>query len=249
MTLAPTERPSLAVAGPFAAALAGEAGNLVTDAARMLASLAGRRDAVAIALDKRLPVAAGLGGGSADAAATLRGLCRLWGIDPASLPGLAALALRLGADVPACLAARPLRVSGIGEQLVPAPALPACPVVLVNPGRRLATPAVFRARNGPFSPPGAAPAATIDAGSPAALARALAASRNDLTDAAIALEPAVGRVLDALGAAPGCLLARMAGSGATCFGLFADDAAAAAAVARLAGDHPSWWCVATRLRG
>lgn len=204
----------------------------------------GRLPSVAITLEKTLPVAAGLGGGSADAAATLRGLCRLWGATPARVPGLPALALRLGADVPACIASRPVRVSGIGEGLAPAPALPPAAVVLVNPGTPLSTPAVFRARTGPYSAPGAGPIAARDA---AGLAAALATRRNDLTEAAVRLEPAVAEALGAIEASPGCLLARLAGSGATCFGLFGDDAAADRAAAAIARAHPSWWSVSTRL--
>ncbi|MBP0465213.1 4-(cytidine 5'-diphospho)-2-C-methyl-D-erythritol kinase [Roseomonas sp. PWR1] len=223
-----------AVAGPEAGALAAEGDNLVLRAARALAQAAGVSAPVGLALDKHLPVASGIGGGSADAAAALRLLNRLWGLGWPE-ERLAALALPLGADVPACVASRPCRMGGIGEALAPAPRLPAFGLVLVNPRVALATPAVFRARDGDFSAPAALPAGWADA---AALARDLGALRNDLEAPAIGLCPPVAEVLDALRALPGCLLARMSGSGATCFGLFAQAAGAAEAAGRLPA---AWW--------
>ncbi len=236
--VAPSEELSLHVTGPFAAALAGEADNLVLRAARLLAEAAGVRPGGRLTLEKHLPVASGIGGGSADAAAALRLLARHWGLD-AALP--ATLAVRLGADVPACLGGRPSRVGGIGEVLSPAPALPPFGLVLVNPGVAVATPSVFRARRGGVSAPASLPAGWADA---AALAAGLAPLGNDLQDAAIALCPPIADVLARLERWPGCLLARMSGSGATCFGLFADAAAARAAAAGLAApgrSHSGWW--------
>jgi 4-diphosphocytidyl-2-C-methyl-D-erythritol kinase len=233
---------TLTVGGPFATGLAAETDNLVLRAARMLATAAGLPARARLALEKHLPVASGIGGGSADAAATLRLLCRLWGIapDPATLD---LLALRLGADVPVCLRCRPARMGGVGEILQPAPALPQCAVLLVNPGIAVATAAVFRARSGPFSAPARLLAGWTDA---AAMAADLAALANDLEASARDLCPAISDVLAAIAAQPGCLLARMSGSGATCFGLFADPAAAehAAAVTARAG----WWVWAGALR-
>lgn len=229
---------TLAVDGPEGEALAAEPDNLVLRAARALAEAAGLappRGGAALRLTKRLPVASGIGGGSADAAAALRVLNRLWGLgfDAARL---AAIGAGLGADVPVCVASRPARMGGIGEVLSPAPALPECGLLLVNPRVALPTPAVFRARGGPFSAPAALPPrGWADA---AALAHDLRALRNDLETAAIALCPPVAAVLEALSAAPGCLLARMSGSGATCFGLFADAAAAGRAAATLPA---AWW--------
>ena len=153
VTVRPAESLSLTIDGPFAASLAAEpaSDNLVTRAARLLAESAGRPDpAVAITLTKRLPVASGIGGGSADAAATLRALARLWGLG-AGHPSLGRLAARLGADVPVCLTGRPAYFGGIGDIVDPAPSLPSCAVVLVNPGIPLSTPAVFKVRSGPFS--------------------------------------------------------------------------------------------------
>jgi 4-diphosphocytidyl-2-C-methyl-D-erythritol kinase len=247
---APAAALSLAVAGPEAPALAGLGeDNLVLRAARLLAAAAPGGSPAAAApgaflrLDKLLPAAAGLGGGSSDAAAVLRVLCRLWR-RPFDAAALTALALGLGADVPACLAARPVWVGGIGERLEPAAGLPPAGVVLSNPRRKLATAEVFRLRRGPFSPPGRFAPMPQDA---AALAAVLGERRNDLTEAATALVPEVAHVLDRLGRLPGALLARMSGSGASCFALFADRAAALAAGAALAAAEPGWWSAAGAL--
>lgn len=240
--------PSLDVRGPMAGALAAEpmAANLVVRAARALAGALGRRCDVALLLDKHLPVASGIGGGSADAAACLRGLAASWGVDGDD-PRLRAVAAGLGADVPVCLSGRPSFFGGIGDALDPAPRLPAVDAVLVNPGVPLPTPAVFKAHAGPYSSPARFTEVPDDA---PALARLLAAGRgNDLTDAAVALAPVVGDVLGALGATDGCLLARLSGSGATCFGLYADRRGAQGAAAALAAAHPAWWVRATRLLG
>ncbi len=234
---------ALDVTGPFAAALAGEPDNLVLRAARALATEAGVSHGAHIVLDKRLPVASGVGGGSADAAATLRLLCRLWGIAPAP-EVLGRLATGLGADVPVCLAGQTVRMGGIGERLEPAPVLPACGILLVNPGVPVATAEVFRARRGAWSLPAALPAAWRGV---EVMAADLGRLRNDLEPAAMALCPAIGDVLAALRATPGCRLARMSGSGATCFGLYADAGAAGRALDQLR--RPGWWCWAGSLRG
>ena len=231
----PAEVLSLALAGPFGGALQAEPDNLVLRAARGLAELTGVRTGARLTLVKTLPVASGIGGGSADAAAALRLLGRLWGVAPAA-EALRALALRLGADVPVCLTGRPARMGGVGDVLSPAPDLPACGLVLVNPGVAVSTPDVFRARSGRFSAPAALPSGWLDA---VAMARDLAALGNDLEPPAVTLCPVIGTVLAALRAAPGCLLARMSGSGATCFGLFADAVAAAAAAEGVR--RPGWW--------
>ena len=224
---------SLTVTGPFGAALAGEADNLVLRAAGALAARLPEARGARLELEKQLPVASGIGGGSADAAVALRLLAELWDIT-ADLP---ALALPLGADVPVCLASRPARMGGIGEILTQAPVLPACGIVLVNPGVAVATPAVFRARTGAFSAPARLPSAWDDA---AAMAADLARLGNDLEAPAIGLCPVIADVLAALRAMPGCLVARMSGSGATCFALVADAASARVAARTLA--RPGWWC-------
>jgi 4-diphosphocytidyl-2-C-methyl-D-erythritol kinase len=242
VSAAPSPRLSLAIEGPFAADLAGDpAGNLVWRAAVRLAERLGRPPQAALTLVKNLPVASGIGGGSSDAAATLRALGELWG-EPLDETSLRELAVTLGADVPACLGARPVWLGGVGERLDPAPALPRLPLVLVNPGVALPTAAVFRARRGGF----AAPAARdLPTGDRAAFVAWLARQRNDLTEAASGLVPEIAEALAILAAAPGTLLARMSGSGATCFALFAD--AAAANTAAEAVRRPGWWVAAGRL--
>ena len=243
ITVEPAPALSLAVEGPFAADVPTGPGNLVLEAAAGLARVYGVSTGAAIRLDKRLPVASGIGGGSADAAATLRALARLWEV-PLETPAVAALALELGADVPVCLKGGTIFVSGIGENLVGAPALPEAWLVLANPGVGLSTPAVFAARAGEFSAPARFTRAATDAGD---LASLLAERGNDLAAAARALTPAVGATLAALEAEDGVLLARMSGSGATCFALYAEEAAAAAAAARLGAAHPTWWVAAAPL--
>lgn len=236
LRFAPAETLSLTVAGPFAASLNAEPDNLVLRAARKLAEGCDVRPAGALTLDKHIPVASGIGGGSADAAAALRLLCRAWGVTPRTA-ALERIAAGLGADVPVCLRNQPLRMRGVGEILTPAPKLPDCGMVLVNPGIPLATAAVFRARAAAFSAEAILPERWETAGAMAAALRGMA---NDLEAPAIGLVPEIRGVLSAISATPGCLLARMSGSGATCFGLFADAAAAEAAAAVLA--RPGWWC-------
>lgn len=241
----PAPEISLSVEGPFAPALADAPENLVLKAARALAAAAKISDGAAIELKKRLPVAGGIGGGSADAAAALRALAVLWKIDLGA-PELAGLAMGLGADVPVCLAGRAAYMSGAGERLDPAPPLPPAALVLANPMRPLATKAVFDAYDGRFSSADRFERTPADAGE---LAELLATRRNDLTDPACRCLPEIGTVLGALGAAPGALLARISGSGATCFALFAGDAEAEHAAADIASAHPGWWVRAGRLAG
>lgn len=249
LTFTPAEALDLRLAGPFAASLANsadQADNLVLRAARRLGEAAGRAPLVEITLEKNLPVASGIGGGSADAAATLRGLARFFGLEwPAQ--ALIELGLELGADVPVCVYGRPARLRGIGERLDPVRGLPDLPLVLVNPGVPVATAAVFRALDLPteaFRRP-VLPAHP----SLGRFAVWLALSRNELEPAALGLAPEIARVLARLRAIEDCLLARMSGSGATCFGLFADPAKAAEAAARISADEPGWWCRASSAAG
>lgn len=233
VTVAPADALSLSVEGPEAAGLQAEADNLVLRAARAT-GVAGAD----LLLHKALPVASGIGGGSADAAATLRALARLSGRTPA-----AAELTALGADVPVCLSGRPVRMQGIGEVLTPLPKLPPLSCVLVNPRVALATPRVFatleRRENAPLP---TLPVGWDDAG---ALCHWLAsATRNDLAPPARALAPVIAEVEAALAALPGCLLARMSGSGATCFGLFARPDAAQAAARTIRQARPGWWVAA-----
>ena len=246
LSVRPAEALTLEIDGPEGAALAeGRDDNLVLRAARLLARRVGMAaPGAAFRLVKNLPVAAGIGGGSSDAAATLRALCGLWrpAIDKAGLAGLAA---QLGADVPVCFYGRPARVGGIGEAIEPVGDLPPCGIVLANPRRPLPTVAVFAARQGLFGPP--APRLCEMPRDAAGLAAFLARCRNDLTGAAIGLAPEIATVLEALERLPGALVARMSGSGATCFALFPDRAAAVRAAAALAATRPRWWCAAGAL--
>ena len=233
---------SLRVEGPKAGALAQERDNLVLTAAERLRREFDVTAGAALVLHKTLPVAAGLGGGSADAAAALRLLGRLWSLMPCP-DRLHRLGLELGADVPVCLRGEPMRMQGIGDVLQPLASFPALPVVLANPGVPLATPAVFR-HTSARSPAARWPGPGFS--DPGALIVFLAGCRNDLQDAAMQLAPEVAGVVAALAREDGCLLARMSGSGASCFGLFADDAAARQAEAGLRAAHPAWWVAAGR---
>ena len=242
---------SLVVEGPFAAAIDGAADdNLVLRAARALAAVVqaqgGALPGARIRLVKNLPVAAGIGGGSADAAAVLLALVELWAV-AISEADLRTLALGLGADVPACLAGAPVAVSGIGEVLHPAVDLPPVHAVLANPNVPLATAPVFKAfaaAGSRFSAPAPLHVPPADA---AALAAAMALRGNDLEGPARTIVPEVGQVLAALAALPGALLARMSGSGATCFALFASADQARAAADLLQVAQPGWWVQAAPL--
>lgn len=227
---------TLSVTGPFAAGLGDEGDNLVLRAARSLASQAGVKPCGRIVLAKNLPVASGLGGGSADAAATLRLLSRVWAVDVGA-EALDTIASSLGADVPVCLLCQPSVMFDIGVQVAPAPLLPALGLVLINPGLAVSTPAVFRARVGPFSV--AVPLPTDGWANVDELIGTLAAAGNDLEPPALALEPSIAPVLAALAGTPECRLARMSGSGATCFGVFATPEAARDAANSLS--RPGWW--------
>ena len=243
LEIAPARRFSLTVTGPFAPALGG-GGNLAARAASALAETLGRPADLSITLDKRIPVAAGLGGGSADAAAVLRGLAVLWGLGGDRTGALRRIALRLGADVPVCLDSRAAYVAGIGDEPGAPPRLPECAVLLVNPGVTVPTGPVFAARRGAFS---TADRFHENPPSAAGLAALLRRRRNDLERPACGQVPEIARVLARLRAERACLLARMSGSGGTCFGLFDDEAAAAAAARAIAGEHPAWWLCPTRL--
>ncbi len=244
--VAPAARLTVHALGRFAADVpAGDAAgdNLVVRAARLLADAVGRAPDVAIELEKSLPVAAGLGGGSADAAATLRALADLWKIEEDG-SRLSELAVQLGADVPVCLACRTSRMRGIGDEIAPAPSVAGLPVLLVNPGVPVATPEVFRELAGRVSEP-------ADQGDPpqgpAALAGWLAGHGNDLQAPAIRLAPVIGDVLAAIEAEAGCLLSRMSGSGATCFGLFETAERCTIAATRIRTARLDWWAESGRL--
>ena len=242
LTFAPADgrTTTLTVTGPFAQGVPCDGSNLVLRAAAMM-----QGPPLAITLDKRLPPASGVGGGSADAAATLRALAAM-GYRPGDADFAASL-LALGADLPVCHRGLACRMSGIGEHLGAAPVLPPAWLVLANPGCPVPTRDVFAALQGRFGPDmgNTLPDRFADA---ADLARWLQGQRNDLEAAAIAVVPPVQRTLQALRASPGCLLARMSGSGATCFGLFATPADASTSAALLARAEPGWWVAKAPLR-
>jgi 4-diphosphocytidyl-2-C-methyl-D-erythritol kinase len=230
LSVAPGEGISLEITGPFGHRLSSGEDNLVIRAARALADRFGVEAGAAIILEKNLPVAAGLGGGSADAAAALRLLCRFWGVAAAE-GELHSIAAALGADVPACLASRTARGEGRGDLLGEwqGEALSGAPLLLVNPGAPLSTADVFRAWDGEDRGP----------------LGGLDGARNDLEPAAIGLVPEIAEVLDLLSDAR---LARMSGSGATCFGLYDSEGARDRAATRIGAARPGWWKLATRLR-
>lgn len=238
----PSPTDEFTLSGRFGETLAGDGGtNLVLKARDLLREAIGPLAfPVRIQLEKNLPVASGIGGGSADAAATLRGLMRLWGT---SLPeeALAALALKLGADVPMCLASRPLIARGIGEKIEPVPELPVLAMVLANPLKGVSTPEVFRrlaTKNNPTLRLAPSLRGTAD------WLAAIGAARNDLEPPAGEMVPEIA-VISAMLQAHGALLTRMSGSGATCFGIFATMAAAEDAAAALHDERSDWYFQAT----
>jgi 4-diphosphocytidyl-2-C-methyl-D-erythritol kinase len=236
---------ALDLAGPFAEGLGSDA-NLVMKAARAAMEIAPTIQPGRFALDKRLPVASGLGGGSSDAAAALRLLAEA---NPGCLsdPVLGDIADALGSDIRVCLHGGSAWMEGRGERVTPAHPLPEIHAVLANPGVAVSTAAVFGALErdrGAAAEPCAAPGAFRDA---AALAEWLGANPNDLEPPAKALAPAIASCIAALAAQPRGLIARMSGSGATCFALFGAAEDALAAAARLRASHSGWWIEAARL--
>lgn len=233
---------SLDVVGPFAKGLESEADNLVLRAARSLRDLTGVTTGAHLTLEKNLPVASGIGGGSADAAAALRALMRLWNVEPDET-SLVALATSLGADVPVCLSSSSALMWGIGEKIARL-RLPQAWFVLVNPRFALRTSAVFRElaapplKDEPAAPP--LPAFTSLDG----LVRWAVEEGNDLEAPAIAIASRIGEVRKAIAGTADCLLARMSGSGATCFGLYPSEEAALEAEHALGAAHPDWWVAA-----
>ncbi|MCA8902350.1 MAG: 4-(cytidine 5'-diphospho)-2-C-methyl-D-erythritol kinase [Hyphomonas sp.] len=241
----PAEDLSLSLTGPASAGLETNGTNLVLRAAAALRDISGTVAGAACTLDKILPVASGIGGGSADAGAALRALTALWRLDPAFARQVAPA---LGGDVPVALHNHPALMQGEGEIVIPVTGLPPLPAVLANPGMACPTGPVFRAFD---EAGGGAAFQTID-DVPAFLGTAdligwLGTQRNDLEAPAVHLVPAIAGLLDALKALPGARLARMSGSGATCFALFETMADADAAAAALRAAHPDWWVRATAL--
>ncbi|MCC9620709.1 4-(cytidine 5'-diphospho)-2-C-methyl-D-erythritol kinase [Thalassospira sp. MA62] len=239
---------TLTITGPMSDRLSHENtdDNLVMRAATLLKGYAPSKGAD-MTLEKHLPVASGIGGGSADAAAALRLLSNMWQLDLDDQK-LGEIALSLGADVPVCLASESCLMSGIGETLTPIDDLPEMPLVLINPGKTVSTPEIFKAREeGAFTEPGLWDThATFQSG--ASLAAALGECRNDLTLPATGILPEIWDVLNALAREEGCLLARMSGSGATCFAIYDTRAQAEQAAATIRAEHSDWWITPTKTR-
>lgn len=242
----PAAKDSLTIGGPFGRGLGSGDTNLV---ARAVAAFRARWPAavstgLALHLTKNLPVAAGIGGGSADAAAALRLMASL-SSQPIALTDLADMAARLGADVPACLVSAPLVARGVGEVLAPLPQFPACHIVLVNPMIPLATADVFRRLRAHDNYP--LPELPSPLTRPAQLGIWLAETRNDLQPPAIKLVPVIGDIIEQLGETSGCILARMSGSGATVFGLFGSSGQAHQAAQVMRAANPDHWVAAASL--
>jgi 4-diphosphocytidyl-2-C-methyl-D-erythritol kinase len=237
-----SELPHFHVSGEFATAVGTDQQNLVLRAADLIRRDSGIERPLSLCLEKYIPVAAGLGGGSADAAAVLLALNDYWGLNW-PLGTLARLARELGADVPACLSHAPVIARGIGDELSPAPALPEHALLLVNPRVPTPTPAVFKAfaTANPTITPRTLPPLPARWDTLSALVSDVSRRGNDLLPAALAVSPAIGPVLAALQRLPGAACAGLSGSGATCFALFASDDAATEAGAAIAHDHPDWW--------
>lgn len=249
----PAQGLDLHLGGPFAPELSSTAAqdNLVLRAAHELAVWATAQSrtpgGAALRLEKNLPVASGIGGGSADAAATLKVLARLWDL-PSDAQILSVIAARLGADVPACLEPRTIMMEGTGALIAPLAPLPEVPLLLVNPGLPLATPSVYRAfRESRAIHPAPRPKPVGPWRDAEGLAADLALTANDLEAPATDLCPAIGEILVLL-RQHGALLARMSGSGATCFGLFKTDLGAQDAAAAIRAARPSWWVMPTSFR-
>lgn len=235
--VSPSDTFELTVQGPFAKDLS-STDNIVLKAARYLQKRHGIREAARIHLTKNIPISAGLGGGSSDAAAVILALEQLWNCP--ALPGADVLTQQLGADVPVCLRCQPTIMRGIGEDLSQAEDFPSCGVLLINPGRPVPTAEVFRAVRPPFSQPflriGPADWRTFED-----LTAFLNSTKNDLTAPAAALAPIVNDCLNVLSATVDCALGRMTGSGATCFGLFRTEQEARGAANAISKSYPAWW--------
>jgi 4-diphosphocytidyl-2-C-methyl-D-erythritol kinase len=235
---------SLTIEGPFSEGLANAHDNLITKAARLLATRTDRRAGARITLTKRIPLASGVGGGSADAAAALRGLVRLWNL-PASPGELHDIAVAIGSDVPVCLDSAPAWMAGRGERVHSLPPLPDMSMVLVNPKVEVSTAAVFRElkqRQGTGLSPPSVPFADLSG-----LIRYLKSTTNDLEPPAKEIAPVIGEVIKEIGRLPAVSIARMSGSGATCFGIVENAESARQCAQILRSRHPDWWVTATPL--
>jgi 4-diphosphocytidyl-2-C-methyl-D-erythritol kinase len=225
------------VAGRFAGDVCAPRDNLIYKAAQALGENYKIAPTGQILLEKNLPVASGMGGGSSDAATTLKGLAQLWGL-PEEFDRMQKIAGTLGADVPACLMRRPVWMEGVGEKMMRLPDMPDMHMVLVNPAVATPTPEVFRQFRAKFSPPIQFIGRRKTMGEWIA---DLKLYRNDLTEAAIAVSPEIKTALQSIAETQGCQIARLSGSGATCFGIYETPTAAHAAVNKLRQQHPEWW--------
>ncbi len=244
ITIQPADELSFDITGPYARAFSKMAHdtsraseNLVIRAIHGLSEMMGEKPNVKIKLHKNLPLSSGIGGGSSDAAATLWGLLELWEI-PSASPSLQGMMSRLGADVPVCFACQPKRIRGIGDVLDSVPHLPEIPIVLVNPLKQCATAEVFAFFSGAYKEPIPLPE---DLGTYNSLISFLKEHENDLHKAACQIVPEIDNISNTLSSQKGCGLARLSGSGATCFGLFEDEAHAKMAVQNIRQDNPDWW--------
>ncbi len=236
LTVADSDTLTFSASGPFSEKLGPEEDNLVLKAAKLLRSLSLDLPGAHISLIKNLPVASGIGGGSADAAAALMLLNRLWKLKKTP-EDLAETGLELGADVPVCLHGQPAIMRGVGEKLTPVTVPPDFHLILVNPGYPVSTPAVFKHLSPPFTPED--PLQSVPDDLPG-LVDWLGSKKNDLQAAAIEIVPAIKSVLEVLSSQSGCLLGRMSGSGATCFGIFMSSEEADMAAKNVKARHPDW---------
>lgn len=244
LTFTPAKDLSLRIGGPEAGSLAADGSNLVLRAAELAQNHIGRPAGISIDLEKHIPLQAGLGGGSADAAAALSACLEAWSGEDAQPISDEALAFGLGADVPVCRYGKAAMMRGIGEVIAPVAGLPPAWLVLVNPRVSVPTADVFRAYDGSFSREDTGPSGleTFDALSAYVLSRG-----NDLTSAAERVAPAIGEILRLLQTTRGCAVARMSGSGPTCFGLYEARENAQHAAETLAAKHPAWWVRPARI--
>ncbi|WP_334128094.1 4-(cytidine 5'-diphospho)-2-C-methyl-D-erythritol kinase [Sneathiella sp.] len=245
ISVAPADNLTLEMSGPFASETDTGPDNLVWKAAEQLRRAAGVRHGAHIHLVKNLPVASGIGGGSSDAATTLKLLNRAWNLKLAP-ERLAEIGLSVGADVPVCLLGKPAMMRGIGEQLEEIPGFELNHIILVNCNIKVSTAEVFRRLPRIEARPAVR---SSDMAGGVDLAAFLGATRNDLERPAMEIEPMIADAIAAVSALAGCRLARMSGSGATVFGLFATAGAARDAAVTLTARHPGWWTRATRLQG
>ena len=240
----PSDKLEMAVDGPFSSDLPEvQTDNLVLRALDRMRKEFNITAGAKVTLVKNIPIAAGVGGGSSDAATAMLAAAKMWEMPESALPTMMKIGAKVGADIPACLFRRPCFASGFGQVLKAAPEVAEMGVLLVNPGIKVSTPAVFERRRGGFSPFMADPSANLKSGS--SLIGFLRGRENDLTDAALSLCPPIQDILWAFEDIKGCRLARMSGSGATCFGLFDTMAAAEAALDRF--NNPNWWARAANL--